>query len=569
MIGNNQKNRLSWYFFAQNSPESYGKGSERKRNMKRKTWKTRGICIGAVLVLTLGLLTGCGGSKEKETAQEGISIYVGSTIFDSSMDPVKGAMSYGYSFINSALTKVNPESEYTGDLAEEWKVSKDALTYTFKLKDGIKFHDGSDLTAEDVVFTYDIVRKNQGNNENVDLSRLESVKAEGEDTVRFTLKEPYSSFLAQTALLGIVPSDSYDSKTFDTMPVGTGPWKMVQYDTGQKMIVSAFSDYYEGAPSIPQVTILNMDEDTAIANAKSGQLDAVMVDANYAGEKIEGMHIENLETMDVRQISLPVTKETEYRTKSGKTIKVGNDVTADKAVRKALAIGIDRQKIIDNALNGIGKPAEGFTDNLVWGNTAQYKDNDKAGAAKLLEAAGWKKGSDGIYEKNGRRCQFTLLSPSGDTARYQLAAALAEEAETLGIRIDLDQGTWDEINLQAPSSGVVWGWGQFDPIVLKNLFYTDDFSAGEGTSNTVRYSNKEADKLIREAMDANNQEEAVAAWKKVQEVTADDYAYLYLVNIEHSYFIKDSLDISKDTQIPHPHGHGAPVINNMKDWTQK
>ncbi len=569
MIGNNQKNRLSWYFFAQNSPESYGKGSERKRNMKRKTWKTRGICIGAVLVLTLGLLTGCGGSKEKETAQEGISIYVGSTIFDSSMDPVKGAMSYGYSFINSALTKVNPESEYTGDLAEEWKVSKDALTYTFKLKDGIKFHDGSDLTAEDVVFTYDIVRKNQGNNENVDLSRLESVKAEGEDTVRFTLKEPYSSFLAQTALLGIVPSDSYDSKTFDTMPVGTGPWKMVQYDTGQKMIVSAFSDYYEGAPSIPQVTILNMDEDTAIANAKSGQLDAVMVDANYAGEKIEGMHIENLETMDVRQISLPVTKETEYRTKSGKTIKVGNNVTADKAVRKALAIGIDRQKIIDNALNGIGKPAEGFTDNLVWGNTAQYKDNDKAGAAKLLEAAGWKKGSDGIYEKNGRKCQFTLLSPSGDTARYQLAAALAEEAETLGIRIDLDQGTWDEINLQAPSSGVVWGWGQFDPIVLKNLFYTDDFSAGEGTSNTVRYSNKEADKLIREAMDANNQEEAVAAWKKVQEVTADDYAYLYLVNIEHSYFIKDSLDISKDTQIPHPHGHGAPVINNMKDWTQK
>ena len=537
--------------------------------MKRKTWKTRGICIGAVLVLTLGLLTGCGGSKEKETAQEGISIYVGSTIFDSSMDPVKGAMSYGYSFINSALTKVNPESEYTGDLAEEWKVSKDALTYTFKLKDGIKFHDGSDLTAEDVVFTYDIVRKNQGNNENVDLSRLESVKAEGEDTVRFTLKEPYSSFLAQTALLGIVPSDSYDSKTFDTMPVGTGPWKMVQYDTGQKMIVSAFSDYYEGAPSIPQVTILNMDEDTAIANAKSGQLDAVMVDANYAGEKIEGMHIENLETMDVRQISLPVTKETEYRTKSGKTIKVGNNVTADKAVRKALAIGIDRQKIIDNALNGIGKPAEGFTDNLVWGNTAQYKDNDKAGAAKLLEAAGWKKGSDGIYEKNGRKCQFTLLSPSGDTARYQLAAALAEEAETLGIRIDLDQGTWDEINLQAPSSGVVWGWGQFDPIVLKNLFYTDDFSAGEGTSNTVRYSNKEADKLIREAMDANNQEEAVAAWKKVQEVTADDYAYLYLVNIEHSYFIKDSLDISKDTQIPHPHGHGAPVINNMKDWTQK
>ncbi len=542
----------------------------KEETMNRKKWRTKGICMALVLLLTIGVLAGCGAnSADSEKDSAGISIYVGGTIFDSSMDPVKGAMSYGYSFINSALTKVSPDSKYVGDLAKDWKVSKDALTYTFHLKEGVKFHDGSDFTAQDVVFTYNTVKKNQGNNENVDLSRLKSVKADGDYTVTFTLKEPYSSFLDQTALLGIVPRDSYDSKKFDTMPIGTGPWKIAQYDTEQKIIVEAFSDYYDGAPSIPQVTILNMEEDTAIANAKSGQLDVVMVDPNYVSEEIDGMHIENLETMDVRQISLPVTQESNYKTKSGKTIKVGNNVTADKAVRKALAIGIDRQKIIDNALNGIGKPAEGFTSNLVWGNTAEYKDNDKEGAAKLLEGAGWKKGSDGIYEKNGRKCQFTILAPSGDTARYQLAAALAEEAKTLGIQIDLDQKTWDEINALAPSNGVVWGWGQFDPVVLKNLFYTDSFAGGEGTSNSIRYSNKKADQLIDQAINANNQDDAVAAWKRVQEETADDYAYLYLVNIEHSYFVKDNLDISVDTQIPHPHGHGAPVINNMKDWTLK
>ena len=136
-------------------------------------------------------------------------------------------MAYGYSFINSALTKVSPESEYVGDLAKDWEISDDARTYTFKLRQDVKFHDGSDFTAEDVVFTYNTVKENQGDNANVDLSRLESVTARGDDTVVFTLKEPYSSFLDQTALLGIVPSDGYDSETFDTMPVGTGPWKIV------------------------------------------------------------------------------------------------------------------------------------------------------------------------------------------------------------------------------------------------------------------------------------------------------------------------------------------------------
>lgn len=535
--------------------------------MKLKKRAPRVMCLILTLLLIAGIFAGCG-DKSSEDTSEGISIFVGGTLFDGTLDPVKGAMSYGYSFINSGLTQVNPSSEYVGDLAEKWSVSDDALKYTFKLRKGVKFHDGSDFTAEDVVFTYKTVKENQGNNENVDLSRLESVKAADDYTVVFTLKEPYSSFLDQTALLGIVPSDSYDSKKFDTMPIGTGPWKVSQYDTDQKIIVQAFGDYYGGAPSIPQVTMLNMDAETAIANAKSGDLDVVMVESTYAKESVKGMHIENLETMDVRQVSLPVTKESTYKTKDGQTIKVGNNVTADKAVRKALSIGIDRQSIIDNALNGIGKPAEGFTSNLVWGNTASYDDNQKDLAAKTMESAGWKKGKDGIYEKDGQKCQFTVLAPSGDTERYQLAAALAAEAKNLGIQIDLDQKTWDELSTAAASNGVVWGWGQFDPVVLKNLFYTGAFT-GNGTSNTIRYSNKKVDSLIDKALGANNQKDAVSDWKKVQSETADDYAYLYIVNIEHSYFVNDSLDISVDTQIPHPHGHGAPVINNMKDWTLK
>lgn len=538
--------------------------------VKRKTVRKIAAVI-ALLCLGAVVLTGCGGSSSGSgsgTDGEGISIYVGETIFDSSLDPVKGAFSYGYPVINNALTKVTPESTYAGDLALDWEVSSDALTYTFHLREGVTFHDGSDFTAEDVVFTYNTVKENQGGNDSVDLSRMASVEATDDHTVVFTLTEPYSSFLDQTACLGIVPSDGYDSRTFDTMPIGTGPWKVIQYDTAQKMILGANEDYYGGVPSIEQVTILDMEEDAAIASARSGELDLAMVSPNYVNEEIDGMHIENLETMDVRQISLPVTPQESYRTESGDTVTVGNDVTSDRAVREALSIGIDRQTIIDNALNGIGKPAEGFTDNLEWGNTASYEDNRKDEARALLEAAGWEEGKDDIYEKDGLRCEFTVYAPSGDTARYQLAQAVAEEAEKIGIKIDVDQATWDELDTEAFTSGVVWGWGQYDPVVLRNLFYSGAFT-GTGTANTVRYSNAEADRLIEAALDANSREASVEAWKQVQSVTANDYAYLYIVNIEHSYFVSDDLDISVDTQIPHPHGHGAPVINNMNQWTLK
>ena len=90
-----------------------------------------------------------------------------------------------------------------------------------------------------------------------------------------------------------------------------------------------------------------------------------------------------------------------------------------------------------------------------------------------------------------------------------------------------------------------------------------------GYDNVVGYKNDVVDQKIDEALAANNQEDAIAAWKEVQKIADADYPELYLVNIEHCFFINDNLDISMDTQIPHPHGHGSPIICNMKDWKYK
>lgn len=497
---------------------------------------------------------------------ESINVYIGGTIFDESMDPIKGFMSYAYPFINEALIQVNPDSEYVGDLATNWSVSEDALTYTFELREGVKFSDGSDFTAEDVVFTFEETKKNQASNENVDLTRMSEIKSDGDYKVVFTLSEPYSPFLDTVAMLQIVPSDAYDSTAFDTMPIGTGAYKVVQYDANQQIIIQKNESYWGNEPDIEQVNLIAMNQDTAYSNAVSGQLDVVMVSSTYINEKIDGMTLHKLETMDVRNISLPTLSEQLMKDSSGKEYKVGNNVTSDIAVRKALSIGINRKQIIDNAFNGEGVPAVNFTDNLPWASTETYEDNQVEEAKKVLADAGWTDSdNDGIVEKDGLKCSFDIIAPGNDEDRYKLAAALAENAKELGIEINVRNESWDVAVEEENMTPIVWGWGQFSPTVIYSTYDSEMFLEAQ-YANVTGYTNAECDAAIERAFAATNQQDANEAWKEAQSIGDKEYPYLYLVNIEHSYFINDRLDISEATQVPHPHGHGSPIICNLKDW---
>ncbi|SFQ27045.1 peptide/nickel transport system substrate-binding protein [Butyrivibrio proteoclasticus] len=497
---------------------------------------------------------------------ESINVYIGGSIFDSSMDPVKGFMSYGYPFVNEALIQADTNSEYVADLATDWEVSDDALTYTFNLREGVTFSDGTPFTAEDVVFTYEEVQKNQANNENVDLTKLKSVEADGDYKVVFTLNECYSPFLDTVAMLQIVPSDSYNSETFDTAPIGTGAYKVAQYDTNQQIILQINDSYWGGTPDIEQVNIISMDQDTAYSNAVSGQLDVVMVGSTYINETIDNMTLHKLETMDVRNVSLPTLTEQVMKDSQGNEYNVGNNVTSDIAVRKALSIGINRQEIIDNAFNGEGKPAVNFTDNLPWASTDDYEDNQVDEAKKILEDAGWiDSDGDGIREKGDLKCSFDLIAPGNDEDRYKLATALAENAKNLGIEINVRNESWDVAVVEENTTPIVWGWGQFSPTVIYSTYDSEMFLEAQ-YANVTGYTNADCDAAIEKAFAASNQADANAAWKEAQAIGDSEYPYLYLVNIEHSYFVKDNLDISEATQIPHPHGHGSPIICNLKDW---
>lgn len=501
-----------------------------------------------------------------DDANESVNVYIGGTIFDESMDPVKGFMTYAYPFVNEALLQADVNSKYIPSLATAWEVSADGLTYTYTLREGVMFSDGSEFTSDDVVFTYEEVMKNQANNENVDLTKLESVKADGDYKVVFKLKEPYSPFVDTTAMLQIVPSDSYDSTTFDTMPIGTGAYQVLQYDSNQQIILGVNENYWGDIPDIEKVNIVSMDQDTAYSNAVSGQLDVVMVSSTYINEKIDGMNLKKLETMDVRNISLPTLPVQSMKNSSGETLEVGNNVTSSLAVRKALTLGIDRQTIINNAFNGEGKPAIHFTNNLPWAPTDTYNDKQVEEAKKILEEDGWvDMDGDGIREKDGVKCSFDVIAPGNDEDRYKLATAVAQSAKELGIELKVRNESWDTAYTLTTSTPIVWGWGQFSPTAIENLYYSKSFLESR-YGNVSGLTNPEVDKAISNALSATDTDTANKEWAKAQSIGNEQVPYLFVVNIEHSYFVNDNLDISEKTQIPHPHGHGSPVICNLKDW---
>ena len=149
--------------------------------------------------------------------------------------------------------------------------------------------------------------------------------------------------------MGIVPENAYsDQFGLETdQIIGSGPYKMVQWDKGQQFILEANEDYYGEQPKIKKAIFLIQEEDARFVSAKAGDLDIALTSATLATTEIEGMHVEEVESVDNRGITLPTVPDEGKTTEDG--YKIGNNITCDVNVRKALSYGIDREQIIDEA----------------------------------------------------------------------------------------------------------------------------------------------------------------------------------------------------------------------------
>ena len=483
----------------------------------------------------------------------------------SAWDPCQGWGIRYDPLIQSKLVKIQDDGTLLNDLATSYVASDDGMQWTFTIRNDAYFSDGVKLTAEDVAFTFNTTKEAASS---IDLTMMASAEAKDETTVVFTLLRPASTFVYTCGLLGIVPAHAYGPNYVDD-PIGSGAYKMVQWDKGQQLILERNENYYGEKPAIRRIVMLFMQEDSAYAAMLKGDVDVAYTTPSLALKGADGYHLVDCKTTDTHGISMVIPPAGSVDANGN---PVGNAVTSDVAIRRALAYGLDREKIVEDVFLGFGEPAYGLAEGMVWYNTEitqQLSNKTVDDAIKVLEDAGWVDADgDGIREKNGVKAEFTLLYPTTDELRQMLAMAEAEQALAFGISIQPKGCSWDEIFQQMHQFPYTVANGEFTPLE----FYTRVSAtvAGIGYNNPGLYSNEAVEVYLDQAMAATDTADIYEAIRKamwdgtVGASGLGDVPVVYVAKRDHLFFVRDGLSVGD--QPVHSHGPGFQLLKNIVDW---
>lgn len=484
-------------------------------------------------------------------------------------DPTLGWGRYGALLFQSTLLTRDENYNIIKDLAQEYNLSEDGLVWSFKIRQDVKFNDGQPLTAADVVYTFQTAAKSAGL---VDLSSMESIIATSTYELEIHLKKPEITFSDYLWSLGIVPKHLH-GPDYARNPIGSGPYKFVEWSEGQQLIVDINQDYYNTKPQFKRLVFLFMNEDTAFAAMKAGRVHVVAVPQTLAKQTIPNMTLHPVPSVDNRGIMFPMSPVSAKKSSTG--ILIGNNVTSDLAIRQAVNYAINRQELVDGILNGFGSPAYGMVDGLPWDEPAiRFKDNDLSLAKDILAKGGWIDiDGDGVLEKDGIRASFQLVYVASEQIRQSLTLIVRDQLKRVGIEVEPIASTWDAIySNYSFNTPILYGWGDNSPKELYQLYHSRKYNDAPDDSslNAGRYSNPTVDKYLEEAQMSDSLEKSLDLWRKAQwdgktgPSVKGDAAWAWLVNLTHTYFVDNNLDIGKSAI--EPHGHGWPLTSNITKW---
>ncbi|GAA2422959.1 ABC transporter substrate-binding protein [Streptomyces mauvecolor] len=500
---------------------------------------------------------GAAGSGKKDSAVVGIA-YEPETL-----SPLLGYGKDGNSKLFDGLLTFDADMKLRPALATALpEVSADRLTYTYKLRQGVKFSDGKPFSARDVVFTYTKILDPKTNNPSKgELDAVKSVEARGDDTVVFTLKYPYAPF-AERTVLPVVPEhvaaqQDVNSGAFSSAPVGTGPYTLTKWSKGEKITFSANPSYWGGAPAVKKFTMaIIKDDDVRATRLRAGDLDGAILPPNLAKtfKGDEGKKTYAAKTYDYRNVTLPT----------------GNKVAGDTAVRQALDLAVDREAMVDRILEGAGKPAYGpVPTGSPWFAAGTERAHDLGKAQKILDDAGWKPGADGIREKDGVKAAFPLWYLSGDKLRQDHALAFASDAKKAGIAVTTQSGTWEVIEPRMKQDAVLAGGGSPGDPDFDQYNLLKSSLAGDGFNNMASYANGTVDQALDDARKSGDQALRKTAYDTVQRELVKNPGYTFLTHIDHLYVVNDKWT-GLSTQVePHDHGLASGPWWDVEKWTPK
>ncbi len=489
-------------------------------------------------ILSFCLLTACGNqeksSREIVSAQPayGDTIVVGS-IGDAStlLPPLATDSASGdiNGLVYNGLVKYDKDIKLVGDLAESWEISPDGLQITFHLRKNVRWHDGAEFSAEDVLFTYKtMIDPNVPTAYEGDFLLVKKAEVLDKHTFRVTYEKPFAPALSSWGL-SMLPKHLLEGKEIvrsplARAPVGTGPYKFKEWITGEKIVLEANEDYFKGKPYIKRY-LYRIIPDTATMFLE------------LKAKSIDQMGLRPLQYL--KQTDYPAFKKNfnKYRyTAFGYTYLGYNlldEKFKDKRVRQAISYAIDKQEIIDGVLMGLGQIATGHYKPGTWyynPDVKRYPHNPQK-AKELLAQAGWADtDNDGLLDKDGKPFSFTIITNQGNELRAQAAQIIQQRLSKIGMEVKIRIIEWaafiKEFVHKKNFEALILGWGLGPDPDSYDIWHSSKSNPGE--LNHISYKNPEVDELLDKGRHTFDQKERKKAYFKFQEILAEEQPYTFL-----------------------------------------
>lgn len=422
-------------------------------------------------------------------------------------------------FLFNGLVKYDKDSkEIIGDLAEKFYF-KDEKTLIFELRKNVKWHDGEDFSAKDVLFTYKtLISDSIASPYSAGFRFVESVRVVDYYTVEVKYKKPYFKAL-ETWMMGILPEHvlknekNLMSAKFNTAPIGTGPYRLEQLEYSKNILLTAFDNYFEGRAKIDKISFhVIADPMTRFLMLKSAQLDLGSVEPMAYERQLSEAFFKKFNIYE--KISLSYT----YL-----GFNLRQKKFQDPRVRRALSLAIDRQELVDILFFKHAKVCSGpfLPGTLAFNETVKVPSRDIEDAKALLKEAG--------YDKE-HPFEFEIVTSNSSPIRPYAAQILQHQFKQAGVIVRLRVMEWQAfLNMVVfphKFDTVLLGWG-LSPTPDPYLFWHTDSDKKSGF-NLVGYNNPKIDKMIEESQSMIDREALGAKWREMFKIITDDNPYLFL-----------------------------------------
>jgi len=432
--------------------------------------------------------------------------------------------------IFNGLVKYDTDLSVIGDLAESWDISPDGLVITFHLRKGVKWTDGVEFTADDVMFGYQtIINEKTPTAYQEDYRQVKKAEVPDKYTFRATYEKPFAPALTSWGNLVIIPKHLLEGKditktNFGRKPVGLGPYKLSKWTSGQELLLESNKDYFEGMPYIDRyVYRIIPDPATMFLELQAGGIDMMGLTPIQYTKQTDTDFFRN----NFQKFRYPTFAYTHM------AFNLKHPFFKDKRVRQAIAYAIDKNEIVDVVLFGLGSTATGPYVPNTWPYNPDVKkyEYDPEKAKQLLKEAGWTDTDrDGVLDKNGIPFKFTIRTNMGNNLRKNTATIIQWRLEKIGIKVEIEALEWstfvNEFIDKRRFEAVILGWSiGLDPDQY-DIWHSS--KTKEKEFNFVSYNNLEVDELLEKGRRTFDIKERKKIYFRIQEILADELPYIFL-----------------------------------------